>query len=63
MKSEKSNDHLSRYRKISPIPSSAASFLLQTGESSLLLRAYMTECGPLEKGMANYFTILALRTP
>ena len=23
----------------------------------------MTECGPLEKGMANHFIILALRTP
>ena len=23
----------------------------------------MTECGPLEKGMANHFSILALRTP
>ena len=23
----------------------------------------LTECGPLEKGMANYFSILALRTP
>ena len=23
----------------------------------------LTECGPLEKGMANHFTILALRTP
>ena len=23
----------------------------------------LTECGPLEKGMANYFNILALRTP
>ena len=22
----------------------------------------MTECGPLEKGMANHFSILALRT-
>ena len=24
---------------------------------------FLTECGPLEKGMANYFSILALRTP
>ena len=24
---------------------------------------HLTECGPLEKGMANYFSILALRTP
>ena len=24
---------------------------------------YSTECGPLEKGMANHFGILALRTP
>ena len=23
----------------------------------------LTECGPPEKGMANYFSILALRTP
>ena len=23
----------------------------------------MTECGPLEKGMANQFSVLALRTP
>ena len=23
----------------------------------------VTECGPLEKGMANHFSILALRTP
>ena len=23
----------------------------------------LTECGPLEKGMANHFNILALRTP
>ena len=23
----------------------------------------LTECGPLEKGMANHFSILALRTP
>ena len=23
----------------------------------------MTECGPLEKGMASHFSILALRTP
>ena len=23
----------------------------------------LTECGPLEKGMANHFIILALRTP
>ena len=23
----------------------------------------MTECGPLKKGMANHFSILALRTP
>ena len=23
----------------------------------------LTECGPLEKGMTNYFSILALRTP
>ena len=23
----------------------------------------MTECGPLEKGMANHFSILALKTP
>ena len=23
----------------------------------------LTECGPLEKGMANHFTFLALRTP
>ena len=23
----------------------------------------LTECGPLEKGMANNFSILALRTP
>ena len=25
--------------------------------------AYLTECGPLEKGMASHFSILALRTP
>jgi len=24
---------------------------------------YLTECGPLEKGMANHFSILALKTP
>ena len=24
---------------------------------------HLTECGPLEKGMANHFSILALRTP
>ena len=24
---------------------------------------YLTECGSLEKGMANHFSILALRTP
>ena len=24
---------------------------------------YMTECSPLEKGMANHFSILTLRTP
>ena len=23
----------------------------------------LTECGPLEKGMANYFSIIALRNP
>ena len=23
----------------------------------------LTECGPMEKGMANHFSILALRTP
>jgi len=23
----------------------------------------LTKCGPLEKGMANYFSILASRTP
>ena len=23
----------------------------------------LTECGPLEKGMANHFSILPLRTP
>jgi len=23
----------------------------------------LTKCGPLEKGMANHFSILALRTP
>ena len=23
----------------------------------------LTECGPLEKGMGNHFSILALRTP
>ena len=23
----------------------------------------LTECGPLEKGMANHFSVLALRTP
>ena len=23
----------------------------------------LTECGPLEKGMANHFSLLALRTP
>ena len=23
----------------------------------------LTECGPLEKGLANHFSILALRTP
>ena len=23
----------------------------------------LTECGPLEKGMANHFSILALKTP
>ena len=23
----------------------------------------LTECGPLEKGMANHFSILALRAP
>ena len=26
-------------------------------------RTGLTECGPLEKGMANHFSILALRTP
>ena len=26
-------------------------------------RRGVTECGPLEKGMANHFSILALRTP
>ena len=31
--------------------------LLDSGPSML------TECGPLEKGMANHFSILALRTP
>ena len=25
--------------------------------------AFLTECGPLEKGMASHFSILALRTP
>ena len=24
---------------------------------------HLTECGPLEKGMANHFSILALKTP
>ena len=31
-----------------------------SSKASILL---MTECGPLEKGMANHFSILALRTP
>ena len=26
-------------------------------------KSFLIECGPLEKGMANHFTILALRTP
>ena len=28
-----------------------------------LLEAHLIECGPLEKGMANHFSILSLRTP
>ena len=35
----------------------SAFFLVQ------LSHPYMTKCGPLEKGMANHFSILALRTP
>ena len=31
--------------------------------SSFFMIQRMTECGPLEKGMANNFIILALRTP
>ena len=31
--------------------------------SSFFMIQQMTECGPLEKGMANHFSILALRTP
>ena len=27
------------------------------------LPVYLTECGPLEKGMANHFSLIALRTP
>ena len=27
------------------------------------INGHMTKCGPLEKGMANHFSILSLRTP
>ena len=33
------------------------------GNLSWALEKVLTKCGPLEKGMANYFSILALRTP
>ena len=44
-------------------------FALVTEEGFLISSCYslelciLTECGPLEKGMANHFSILALRTP
>ena len=31
--------------------------------SCVVGRGPLTECGPLEKGMANHFSILALKTP
>ena len=36
-------------------------YIYYCGQESL--RVSLTECGPLEKGMANHFSILALRTP
>ena len=33
-----------------------------TQDGRVMMRG-LTECGPLEKGMANHFSILALRTP
>ena len=37
--------------------------LHETVQLQLLQHYWLTERGPLEKGMANHFSILALRTP
>ena len=41
------------------------SFISSVVNSNIILSWWrdLTDCGPLEKGMANHFSILALRTP
>ena len=39
------------------------SFHIKQGYLQNTFKKILTECGPLEKGMANHFSILALRTP
>ena len=34
-----------------------------TQDRRVMVERGLTECGPLEKGMANHFSILAFRTP
>ena len=50
-------------RGVAPLgpPALAQPLLLGRGVAPLSRR--LTECGPLEKEMANHFSILALRTP
>ena len=50
-------------RGVAPLGPPALAQPLLLGRGVAPLSRHLTECGPLEKGMANHFSILALRTP
>ena len=50
-------------RGVAPLGPPALAQPLLLGRGVAPLSRHLTECGPLEKEMANHFSILALRTP
>ena len=50
-------------RGVAPLGPPALTQPLLLGRGVAPLSRRLTECGPLEKEMANHFSILALRTP
>ena len=58
-----SDDHYVYYCGQESLRRNGVAIMVNKRVQNAVIGCKMTECGPLEKGMANHFIILALRTP